>query len=86
MARQRGRTWAVWGSAAQGCQVAWVRAGVGGRQASNQAPATSSWNSLRIANLECSNIPKLDFHPPPPQSQTQAGFLLNAMIIAADHL
>lgn len=50
MARQRGRTWAVWGSAAQGGQVAW-ELGVWAGSKASKLQATSSWNSLRIANL-----------------------------------
>lgn len=35
----------------------WPGSCVGGRRAAGKLQATSSWNSLRIANLQCSNLP-----------------------------
>lgn len=85
MARQRGRTWAVWGSAVQGCQVAWVLVWAGTRQA-KQAPGHLILELVAYRKPRVLKHRKTGLPTPTTKSQVQTGFLFKAMIIAADHL
>lgn len=67
MARQRGRTWAVWGSVAQGCQVAWE---LSGRAPGKQAPGHLILELIAYRKPPMLKLQALDIPPHHPVSDS----------------